>query len=90
MSTRLYSSHEAFPGAGKPPLLFPDLGHLGHFRAIPRGKSDDSSKSSDEIGRLSADSASWRVWLVSDANRNTVIFPFRFGFTIIKKGLTIT
>jgi hypothetical protein len=30
------------------------------------------------------------VWLVPDANRDAVIFPFRVGFTIIKKGLTIT
>ena len=35
MSARLYASHEALPGAGKPPLLFPDLrGISGDYRSI--------------------------------------------------------
>jgi hypothetical protein len=38
MSARLYSSHEALPGAGKPLLLFPDLMIRAFHLTIP----DDS------------------------------------------------
>ena len=38
MSARLYASHAALPGAGKPPLLFPDLTIRAFHLTIP----DDS------------------------------------------------